>query len=655
MAPLEGKQGGSFRLQPGCSGPGWRYSRVPPCEAAPGSSSAKDPSMTMSEAAVTREDTRVGSSSISSQTALLMQQSRSRGDGTGHGRAGPVTMLGWAGPAVCLLGALFLQNAGVYSATGTYIRWMDELSKASQSDPSGGYVEAFAFEDLLAGWFEKLRFLDAPDVPWLAEAWVDVATGVLSLAWLSWVVRAQDVSLWTRSMLSGAVLALLKGLLAWGTVLPDPAGWHGCQERLGEDGLAYFRETASGTGGTGPGQALLDILLLELRSLWVLDRSGRRRVCADTIFSGQACFCMILCAGLYDAVRSATNDLEAPRKLALRGLALAMLGLALLAGLARAVAGCRHYGLDVLVALALAPLAFGSSAVALATNRWVSDWATAAPGLPDDPHEHDAAPMAHTASMFERHHWLFRDCCARTASEAPAALTDADAHDRGLCDLGECSLPPCCTAFSGGGVCFLRGDPGVPGLTPWTEECELRYTHQLAEFKEILAREVDRQQKAEGEIAREHQRVREFSQQLEERRGDRMQAELNRLATAEQGAIKSAKQELEAARASAAKLEEVAASQAKKLMRVETDFKMRKSQLTGSAKKYQRKTAEASTECAEYEQRIHASEQQLEAMQKLFFRHVDLVGGEPCEEPAGPDVPSIDAKTEDAEEVTTSG
>lgn len=547
-------------------------------------------------------------------------------------------MLGWAGPALLLLGALFLQSAGLYSATGAYVRWMDELNKASQTDPGGGYLKAFVLDDALSEWLAKLRFLEAPEVPYLAESWIDVATAVLSLVWLCWVVRMQDLSLWTRSLLSGAVLAVLKGLLAWATVLPDPAGWQGCQERLGEDGLAYFRQAASGDAGVGLGQALLDILLLELRGLWVLDHSGRRRVCADTVFSGQASFCILLFAGLFDAVRSATDGLEASRRAAFRGLALLCFGLALLLGLARAAAGSRHYALDVLVAMALAPLAFGSPSVALATSRWVCDSASApAP----------AVELLEPASP--------QPGAQRGLSQASTtALADAESQGPlGPRDLGECGLPPCCASLGGdGGVCFLRADPGVPGLTPWTEECEQRYAHQLAEFKEILAREIDRQSKAEHEIAREHEQVREFSQQLEEQRGERLKAEFDRLAELEQSTLQRAKRELEAARTSAAKLEEKAAKEAKQLARVEADHKMRKSQLTGGCLKYSRKEAEARAECLQHEQSIRESERQLEVLQKFLFRHADPAGDaareaadeEPCEEPAGPDVPSVVAE-----------
>merc|ERR1719433_1750763 len=34
----------------------------------------------------------------------------------------------WVGPVLLLLSALFLQNAGLYSGTTVYVRWMDELT-----------------------------------------------------------------------------------------------------------------------------------------------------------------------------------------------------------------------------------------------------------------------------------------------------------------------------------------------------------------------------------------------------------------------------------------------------------------------------------------------------------------------------------------------
>lgn len=59
-----------------------------------------------------------------------------------------------------------------------------------------------------------------------------------------WLVRINDLTSWTHLALSATVLAMLKGVLAWSTVLPDATGWLGCQRRLGPNGLIFRKQNS---------------------------------------------------------------------------------------------------------------------------------------------------------------------------------------------------------------------------------------------------------------------------------------------------------------------------------------------------------------------------------------------------------------------------
>merc|ERR1719247_1175760 len=90
-------------------------------------------------------------------------------------------------------------------------------------------------------------------------------TSLLPLAWLAWILYVKDLRLWVHMLLTVACLAVLKGFLSWATVIPDAAGWSSCRKRLGDDGISYYRQEMT---GLLPIEAVIDILMLEVRGLW---------------------------------------------------------------------------------------------------------------------------------------------------------------------------------------------------------------------------------------------------------------------------------------------------------------------------------------------------------------------------------------------------
>merc|ERR1719210_176052 len=137
---------------------------------------------------------------------------------------------------------------------------------------------------------------------------MDVVTSLVPVLWLGWVAHARDLRVWTKALLSCTLVALLKGFLAWSTVMPDAEGWEACQRRLEKDGLKYYRRQAgSSSSSSDPREiditeVLLDILLLEVRGLWLAGAEQRSRFCGDTMFSSTVCQSVLFCISLSEAM-----------------------------------------------------------------------------------------------------------------------------------------------------------------------------------------------------------------------------------------------------------------------------------------------------------------------------------------------------------------
>jgi len=500
--------------------------------------------------------------------------------------ASPGGKFGWVAPALLLLTSLLMQNAGLYQGTRYYVRWMDELNEAiPQPAHHVSAAQVATLDDPVAELLGRLALPQLHEVPGGPELWVEVLTSLVAVLWLGWVARLQDLQLWTKVMLSGALLATLKGFLACSTVLPDAAGWDGCRERLGEDGLAYFRQLS---GGSAHGhsvsllQAAQDVCMLSVRSLWMMGRAGRSRVCADTVFSSPTCFCLLLSMGLYDVVRAATEDLEVVRRCRARGLAAALLGALVAADLLLALRSRYHYSLDVTLALPLTLLVYTSPAVALAARCWAEEW--------------PAAVAAVSAA-------LPTSVAPAAAAEAPQqALMDPESSEAALRDLGQAALPPCCCGL--GGLYHLRAQPGHPSQRPWTEECERRHQQQLADFADIRAREAGRQRKLQEDIAAEHGRAQELEAQAAAGAERRLAEEARRLAAHEEKVLAEANSRLEAERKAAAALEEKVTADLQHFVHVEAEFGEARTRLEGEAAAFRREAAEA--EAAAEEQRALA-------------------------------------------------
>lgn len=461
--------------------------------------------------------------------------------------------IAWFAPLILLLIALFVENTGLYLGTRCYVRWMDELvvltplpraedeiesntsplslasesvAKAERGAPNQRIdssthplQEALTLEDPLSSYIQGLRTTRRREGKEKqtrgAEFSVDLMTGVVALLWLGHVARTRDLRLWTKGIVAAVVLATLKGVVSWSTVLPDAAGWQGCQERLGPDGLMYYRElSAANSHGDSiqVSQALQDIILLEVRGLWMMGRSARQRVCADTVFSTPTSFCVLFAVSLYDAVRSLTKPLEKHRPETRRGwsarrgtvmaLAATLLVLVVLADLALMVSSPHHYTLDVAVAVPLTLMVYGSPAIAIAAERWAQIFSVS--------HDEDSGECKWGKSY-------------DSEAQVPVTTAERSQHDAGsfdcptnlsapagtqpVRDMGVVTVPTCIAPFcSIGGLYYLRDEPTVVARRPWNEENQRQHDRLLVQVEQMRSNTAERREKIEGALGEERKR-----------------------------------------------------------------------------------------------------------------------------------------------------
>ncbi|CAL1159276.1 unnamed protein product [Cladocopium goreaui] len=255
-------------------------------------------------------------------------------------------ILRWALPAVALLVGLFVEHVGLYLATRSYVRWMDELHRPHTDSMSFAYEGA----DATKGVGSDLGFLVM-----VLEVFMDL----LPVVCIGLVLRFGDLRLWCHTMLVSALLMVLKGFASWATVVPDK-GWKVCQARLGLDGLRYYREDQPLV------EMIPDMILLEVQGLWL--GSSRQRLCVVSApFDGSICLCTIFCIGLCEvSLAWSAREAEVP---AMAQCLRYMLLVLLVASALFTGSGPETTAFKVL-GIVLAGAAYGNPALALAVEAW---------------------------------------------------------------------------------------------------------------------------------------------------------------------------------------------------------------------------------------------------------------------------------------------
>ena len=350
----------------------------------------------------------------------------------------------WLAPASLLLSALFFQNAGLYSATCEYVRWTDEAAASVVGQGSTlSTIEAAALEDPVHELLKASRLANSLEgLSWSPEIWVDIMADCVIIVLLWWLVRQNDLQTWTHLALSASVLAMMKGFLAWSTVLPNAAGWQGCKQSLGTDGLMYFRRQNSGSLGFV--DSLLDISLLTIQSLWLLGRAAPQQLCSDTMFCCSTSSLTLVCLSAYETVARSVDEFRHERRSAVMGLFGLILCAIVLADITLAIGSKLHYSVDVLAALPLSFLVYGNPALALMAQDWA------------DPVEVE----------------LTKD--SRDAPKVPS-------------DLGFVSVPPCCLPFADlAGTYYLQDRDWDFSPFSWTLERQRQHYRRKSELSAML-------------------------------------------------------------------------------------------------------------------------------------------------------------------------
>jgi len=512
-------------------------------------------------------------------------------------------ILGWLCPLLLMLIALFYENGGLYSSTAVYVRWMDELSaKVEPMQHSSTSVLGFRFQDPWQDFGSRLKEFTLPEMSW-GPVLVEVLTTAVSIIWLAWVARMQHLELWTRVMLSGALLAFLKGFLAWSTVLPDAAGWHGCRERLGEGGLAYFRALAGGPAEWGLNWQSVslwpDIATLSARNLWMLGRVRQHSVCADTMFSSPTSFCMLLTAALYDVVRAETHFLEAVRKGAVRSFVGLALGVVLLSDLAVTILSSEHYTADILVAFPLTLLIYSNPVIAIASKRWVDYCALASGQI--------LLPLYSSSSV--------------QSTEPPTQVSMDQLESSGtapLRDVGHALVPPCCLPFCPfSGLYFIREQPGTKKHRPWTEADAVRQHQQLESHRALREEKAARQRKLLEDINKVQRNSDRKSAQAAVSHKPKVAAELEKLQAEGNRLIAEAEARLQQQQQAVAQAEAHVTAQLEHFAAVEAEFQELQSQQHEEMVRLRQSTVDAQVAIIQQQPQLQRQARELALLQDI--------------------------------------
>lgn len=531
--------------------------------------------------------------------------------------------VGWTGPAILLLSALFLQNAGLYNGTKVYVRWMDELTAFAERSHDGmsTTIGDFKLEDELRGFLLGEDVVISPDSA--GPVLVEVLTSFVSIVWLGWVARSQNLRLWTRVMLSGTILATLKGLLAWGTVLPDAASWQGCRERLGGDGLAYFRELSDDHVGQGTPLEMLrrfasswaDIAMLSIRSMWMMGGVGRHRTCADTVFSAPSCFCLLVIASLFDLMRATTEGMAIAKRSDLRRVATLVLGTLLLTDVVLTLHSSHHYTLDVAMALPVTLLVYTNPVILVASNRWVDEWSSAWFFT-------EKVAQAPTFSVSHSEEATLDDHCAMGLREPESGSSPV--HDVGQAYVSPFCFPFCCLE----GLYHIRQQPGNQPGKPlerlWTPECHARQQEMQASHRQACDEKAKRQRQLVEEITSVQVRVRENEAQAAVSHVPRVAEEVRRLTKEGEQQLAEACRRLEVERQAAGALERRVVAELQHFAAAEEETQELQRERLQEVARLRWEVAEAHAACMMEQPRIQRCAQEFDALQTISARFHEL-------------------------------
>lgn len=111
-----------------------------------------------------------------------------------------------------------------------------------------------------------------------------------------------NIGLWTKTLIIGSVMALIKGTTDLVTVIPDSGGWARCKERLGEEDLESMTNVNANSSSSYDFGAIFELFFLEILG----SGSGgarRMRYCGDMLISGHTYFAVLFSLSSWEMTR----------------------------------------------------------------------------------------------------------------------------------------------------------------------------------------------------------------------------------------------------------------------------------------------------------------------------------------------------------------
>eukprot|EP00929_Paragymnodinium_shiwhaense_P032425 TRINITY_DN17964_c0_g1_i2.p1 TRINITY_DN17964_c0_g1~~TRINITY_DN17964_c0_g1_i2.p1 ORF type:complete len:638 (-),score=139.86 TRINITY_DN17964_c0_g1_i2:76-1989(-) len=267
-------------------------------------------------------------------------------------------LMKWLLPGIGCLLALLFQCIALHAATHSYISAMMDSQRRSIST---SVLDLLQPPDRLAAAL-KGSFAEG----FLVTA-VEGASVTVVLTWFFWVIRSQNLRLWTRSMIVLTIVFMYKGFVAWVTVVPYPTGWKGCTEALNGAVKEHYMYSSGVAAVFG---SIVDVAALWLLSLVSLLRSDQELVCVRGT-SGGSCLLAVAALGLFEATRVHSRRVRSVYRAVYHLVSAVILTLIVVLDSMISLSKDNQYSVDVVVALILAVLLHSSPVIAISTDRWL--------------------------------------------------------------------------------------------------------------------------------------------------------------------------------------------------------------------------------------------------------------------------------------------
>jgi hypothetical protein len=391
-----------------------------------------------------------------------------------------MSLLRWLLPAGLLVIALFLQNLGQYAGTRGYVRWMDILNHPEVRDNGEAIRKRPIVEAALVD-----RAAMAFGAGEVNTDFLCMLTSLLPLVWLAFILHQKDLRLWAHTLLTAAALAVLKGFLASSTIIPDAAGWTSCRNRLGDDGLNYYRQEMT---GFLPFEAFIDILFLELRGLAAPGFAARGGYCTSGFISTPIYVSAIFSLAICELALRATRQVPSRQRVLVRAVIWGILALLVTLNGILPIIGQQHYTADVVVSLVLSMLLYSSPAIALVAERWSQVPAHIPP----------SSSLAHEVII-------------GAGLGDIVGLREEPEDDVKVVDVGQVMAVPC-GPWCWEPIYYLRSQPGRLGH-PGQEHhqdgsMELQLQEQMAQFEALEEEYLQSRQEKEDQLQAEREKAR---------------------------------------------------------------------------------------------------------------------------------------------------